>query len=117
MARQAGSLSSASQASAIWRIRSMSKKLCGGRRISMVTTLLPSRSTPMSLNGPIHSSRHKIERHEDAVRIETIVGEWRRDHKSEVRVERPGRCKCLHRAGLQAEPPVAAGPCLIDNLT
>src|SRR5690348_3303488 len=48
IARHCGSASSRSKASPISAISSLSKKLCGGRRISTVATK-PSRLTPMSL--------------------------------------------------------------------
>ncbi len=47
IARQSGSASSRSKASPISATSALSKKLCGGRRISTVATW-PSRLTPIS---------------------------------------------------------------------
>src|SRR5262249_25557488 len=117
----------------------ISKKLCGGRLISMVATMLPPRSTPMSLNGPMcikrgsdpfpptlrsilqrrrkgSDPRPRVRAYEDTVRIATISADRRAGAKSETRIGGRRRRKGLHRAGLQAERAIAPRARRIDGM-
>src|SRR4051812_11780189 len=69
-----------------------------------------------SVNGSRRPVASKFQRHENAVRILDVAGEWRAGLEAEFSVKSSGRLEVVHRSCFQAQPAVAAPLCLGDDL-